>query len=278
MTTVSTSSTVSDEELAQHLAGELPEPRAKEVAALIKDNADVQRRFHQLQRLTALLGTDDARLGPLDLVPAVAAEVTRTVPRAGTGAPRARLFALVTAGLAAAAGLILWVSPGTPLPGPEQDPVARGGTPVNASCGLEVFRVNAAGASQRLGAQLPAGDALAFAYRNQGNTPATHLAVLGVDARGAVHWYFPPDGAGDAPAMAIRPGAHVELEDMVRKDLPRGPLVLVAVFGFRPFAAAELARGLARAGWARADGAADGGALPLLVEGTVQQVILTEVH
>lgn len=105
---------------------------------------------------------------------------------------------------------------------------------------VQAFRSSAGGYAPVEGT-LAADDALAFTYLNRAKQPLRYLAVVGVDARGEVFWYYPP---GTAIRSAAEP---VELPEQVQHDLKPGALRIFGLFSVEPLAQPALEAELKRA-------------------------------
>jgi hypothetical protein len=105
--------------------------------------------------------------------------------------------------------------------------------------GLHVFQED----HSPLGAVVHPGQGLAFAYRNTGPRPFSHLLVFAHDARGHVFWFYPEwtDARADPASIPIgsSDGA-IELRELVAHAYQPGPLALHALFTRRPLHVSEV--------------------------------------
>ena len=115
---------------------------------------------------------------------------------------------------------------------------ARGGGAINLDrwVSIQVFRATKHGYEQVRDVVAP-DDALAFAYLNRSGDELRYLAILGVDDRAEIFWYYPPNtGIGDNPSgISITSGAQpIELPEQVVHPLAAGPLRLFGIFSSVP--------------------------------------------
>lgn len=246
-----------EEELFQYLLGEVDAARAAELERWTHASPANARRLAELRSLLSVLERPEA---PVDLVAAID---TRLAQR------RPRRYAPALLVLAAAAGvsLIWW----TQQP---SDEVRSKGSHLDAAekwAGVRAYRLGAQGNPSPLEGELAASDGLLFAYTNGGPSPFTHLLVFGVGATGQVYWYYPAwlNAADDPEAIPIRPSEKpIELPERITQPLPRGRLVLHAVFSRRALRVSELERVISEN--------EAGARLPL--PDTAQQRYMVEVH
>ena len=114
------------------------------------------------------------------------------------------------------------------------------------------------------------GDALAFSYINGSADPYPYLIIYGVDAAGAVHWFYPAyERAEDNPSSVSIAATHhaIRLPDAVHQDAAPGPYVLHAVFSREPLSIQH-----AEAAVASGKTAAD------ISAGALEQVMALSVH
>jgi hypothetical protein len=105
---------------------------------------------------------------------------------------------------------------------------------------LQAFRATAAGYAPVDGV-VSADDALAFTYLNRASQPLRHLAVVAIDARGEVFWYYPPD-------TPIRGATEpVELPEQVEHALRPGALRIFGLFSAQPLSRSDIEARLKRA-------------------------------
>jgi hypothetical protein len=159
----------------------------------------------------------------------------------GLFAPRRPVRPLWVAAFAAAALLIVFVRRDRP------EFQARGGL-AQLRPTVTLYRLGAAGAVERTGAVIRAGDAIAFSYVNPSARPHSHLMVLATDDQGRVYWFWPAwqDPAGNPTAVPIRAGdTPVELGEAVRQPLAPGLITVTALFCDRPVTVREAEAALA---------------------------------
>jgi hypothetical protein len=114
---------------------------------------------------------------------------------------------------------------------------------------LTVHRVAAPGRSERAGAVIHAGDALAFSFTNPTAAAHTHLMIFAHDGAGHVFWYWPAwrDPASRPTAITIPPAdAPVELGEAVKHDLAPGELTLTALFTDHAYDVRQIEAAVAR--------------------------------
>jgi hypothetical protein len=105
---------------------------------------------------------------------------------------------------------------------------------------LQAFRSSSSGYAPVDGV-IAANDALAFTYLNRSREPLRHLAVVAIDARAEVFWYYPPSTA------IQRANEPVELPEQVEQALRPGDLRIFGLFSAEPLASADLEAQLKRA-------------------------------
>jgi hypothetical protein len=115
---------------------------------------------------------------------------------------------------------------------------ARGRETVNLDrwVSLQVFRSTGHG-YEPVHDVVAADEALAFAYLNQSGDQLHYLAVFGVDERGELLWYYPPNTSADRDptSISIRGGAQpIELPEQVTHDLRPGLLRIFGIFSSGP--------------------------------------------
>lgn len=262
----------SDDELALHLEGALPQERARQLLHALQEDAALQQRLHTMETITRDLGTLHPQLVDVDLVPWVHARLAAApTPWWRTFWPHA---AWVGVGAVLASALFMLRVP-VVVP-QEAAPVARGpAAPAPPWRGVDAYVVNQQGESRRLRDRMAAGDALAFAYTNEAPTPYRFLMVLRVDAAGGVGWYHPAhvDASQDPVSIPIQAGGRVELPDMVWDMVPRGTMSIVAIFSREALHVSQVEARVAALG-----AAARAWNPPLLVPDTAQHVMHVEVQ
>jgi hypothetical protein len=188
-----------------HFALRIRPPQERELRAHLPD-CDACRARYEGQLLLARL---DPAAPPIE---------DRMARGLGVAPPARRRpwVALLTAGVTAAAALILW---------PQSRFTPRGLRARDSS--VVVYRVSPTGASEQVGNAIAPSDELAFAYRN----PEGHryLLVFATDEHRRVYWYYPAwrDAAQDPEAVPIRAGeALVELPEAIGHPLDDGTLTV----------------------------------------------------
>ncbi|PZR12241.1 MAG: hypothetical protein DI536_15145 [Archangium gephyra] len=243
-----------DEELLRFAAGEVPAERAARLEAWARGEPSRAARVAEAKALVAALVPNQE---PIDLLAGVERRIA--LRRRRTWQRRA----IITA--AAVACLSVWWAR-------QPDEVRIKGTTLNADqwAGVELYRLEGT-TPARLGETMEPNDSLLVAYRNGGQQPFTHLLVFGVASSGELYWYYPAwDNADDDPqAIAIEPNDRLlELHERITHELPRGRLVLHAVFARRPLRVSEIERLAAQAN----------ALSPLPLPETAQQRIVVEVQ
>ncbi len=217
-----------DDDLFRYLEDDLSVAEAKALEAELAEAPELADRLDEDRALIEALREPDDAFAEVDLVAGVrsrlAAEPART---RGKG----RLFAAAGA-LAVAAGFALFFVPR----GATEDGFRAKGVAANTAgkwAGVKAFVVHADSTPRPLGEALSSEDSVVFTYTNLGERPYSHLMIFGVDAAGAVHWYYPAwsDASENPSAVRIRgDSGDVPLPDRVAHDLPSGRYVIHAVF------------------------------------------------
>jgi hypothetical protein len=238
--------------LAAYLEGEVTPSEASAIEAELAESPGTRRRLARLREIGEALATPIAEIEQVDLVVPwrrVAADPSR-LPRSPWARWR-RLPGMLAVAAAIAAVAVVALRPPSaterPPTGPSVDEFrAKSAAPGNNRerwSGIRVYRVDATGEARRLGDRLRATDGLLFSYTNLGPAPLEHLMVFGVDAEGAVRWFYPAyDREGENPeSISIKRGeADVPLPDVIRHDLAPGPLAIHAVFSDRALRVLEI--------------------------------------
>jgi hypothetical protein len=246
--------------LAAYLEGEVTPSESAAIEAELADSARARRRLEELRRIRAALAAPAADVEAADVVEPVMHAIERGAgdtaagrrTPAGRGWPAWRVGAVAAAAcLAGAAGFAIVARPRAPAGG-DAEFRARGGAARAAAgerwAGVQAYHVASAGEPERLGARLPAGDGLLFAYTNLGPRPFAYLMIFAVDAGGAVRWCHPAyERAGQNPtSIPLRAGeARVQLAEVIRHELAPGPLEIRALFTMRPLSVLEVETWLA---------------------------------
>lgn len=234
---------LADERLVRLVEGELDAAEAEDLEAQAARDPRVRARIDELRALRSMLGTD-AELDDVDLLPSVRAALAAPARLW----PRRRLFAWTAPPamlLAAAVALVV-----VQRRGDEEGYRAKGASGAASNTGLGVFHQTAQGLVPVAGPIAPDA-ALAFSYTNGGAEPFSHLMVFAVDVARRVYWYWPgySDEQADPSklvAVAATRGRDVELAEVVRHAMPRGPMTLYAVFLRRAATIAEVERAIDR--------------------------------
>jgi hypothetical protein len=284
--------TVPDRKLFEYLEDELGRSERDDVERALADSPAARRRLDTLTDMLDQLGRTE-EVGGIDLVPAIRGALDPA--RAGAPSPDRiagrgrrrgqRALAAGAAVLAAAAGLLVWFATGrggpAPSPGDEIRVKAEASeaSPLDRWVGIDAYMVEGDEAPHRLGARMPAGADLLFAYRNRASEDFRHLMILAVDPAGSVYWFYPAyQEAGADPAsieIARTDGQAVELPDRVGHRFPAGPLVVYALFTRSPVPVSRIEALIA--GWVAA-GSWDVRRPPRLpVAGSGQHILPTEV-
>lgn len=227
--------TPDDEALVRSLLHELDGARAAEVAEWVARDEGARARLEKYRAMLAALSARE----PVDLLPAINEHLS--------GRRRARRRSLTMAvgvTLAASLGLVALVG------GLRQDEVRVKGTPIRDGdwAGLVASRVSPEGVASPLAGELLQTDALTFSYANGGPRPFTHLLVFGVEASGAVRWYYPgwEDPTLDPEASPIMASSTaIDLPEKITHTLNPGRFVLHAIFARSPLHVSQVERALA---------------------------------
>jgi hypothetical protein len=277
--------TISDRRLFEYLEGELGRSERGAVERELAESAAARRRLDGLAATLKQLGQSDDMSGT-DLAPAILEAIERSreerADRRAPGARRRRALAIAGSGLAAAAGLVIWLvttgEPGVPERVRVKAEASRG-DPLDEWVGVEVYTVVGDQAPRPLAARLEAGADLLLAYRNQAPEAFDHLAAFAVDGSGEVYWLYPAYQEAGTDPVSIEIGRTdriaAELPDRIEHALPPGPLAIYAVFTRAPLPVSRI-EAIVR-GW-RASGAWDARRPPRLpVSGSGQHILSTEV-
>jgi len=243
------------ETLAAYVEGEVTPSETTAIEAALAGSARVRREVAELRAIRATLARPLPEIESIDLAPRIEQAIARLPSGARAVAPERRRRWSLTLGLAAvlagAAGVALMVR--TRAPALETDlmrvKAASPATPeAQRWAGVQAFRVSAGEAAEPLGTRLRAEDGLLFSYANLGPRPFAYLMIFAIDARGAVHWYYPAyERTGTNPAsLPLRGGAaRAMLPDVVRHDLAPGLLEVRALFTRQPLTVTEVEAWLA---------------------------------
>jgi len=230
---------VSTESLAAYLEGEATLSETAKIEAALAERPETRRRLQQLREIRQGLGRPIPALEGIDLVPALRRAVAAP-PASARRSRRPPLWgAILGAGALAGLGaLALW---------PRQAEFdAKGGAASHEDtrwAGLQAYRVGRSEQPEPLVDHLASGDGLLFSYTNIGPRPFDFLMIFGVDAQGEVRWFFPSyERLGTDPtSIAIKKGeAEVALGEVIRHEVPAGPLAIHALFTRRPLHVLEV--------------------------------------
>lgn len=228
--------------LSAYLEGEVTGSERTSIEAWLKDSAEARRTLEQLTNVRELLAAPATELENIDLASRVRSAARE--PILGERGPRRadsrRWAPLWLGGAAACVGLIslfAW----RPL-GQEAAEFRAKGNELRVSegsrwAGIQIYRVRAGSAPERLGSRVGADDGFVFSYTNLGANPFRYLMIFAVDANAEVRWFYPAyDAAGTNPeSIAIERGrANVPLGELVRHDFADGSLSLYALFTNAP--------------------------------------------
>lgn len=276
--------TVSDRRLFEYLEGELGRSERDAVERELAESAAARRRLDGLAATLKQLGQTDDMSGT-DLAPAILQAIEQSrrerADHRAPGARRRRALTIAGSGLAAVAGLVIWLVTGGPGVS-EQVRVKREasqGDPLDQWVGIEVYTVVGDQAPRPLAARLEAGADLLLAYRNQAPEGFDRLAAFVVDGSGEVHWLYPAYQEPGTDPVSIEIGrtdrTAAELPDRIVHALAPGPLAIYAVFTRAPLPVSRI-EAIVR-GW-RGSGAWDARRPPRLpVSGAGQHILSTEV-
>lgn len=225
-------SAIANDELLFFLEGELPTSRCQELQAHITQCAECASKLEALRATLALLGQLDEEYEDMDLLSGVQSAIEEPTPRKVRRSPRWPFMVVGLGTVAAAASILLWVAPPNERADEFRARAASTATEIGAWVGVTAYRVEA-DTAVLLGSTMSTTDALAFAYRNAGQSPKRFLAVFAVDSMGGVHWYYPAftDGSSDPVSVRIDPSETPrQLPDRVDHNLAPGPLTITALF------------------------------------------------
>lgn len=213
-----------DDDIFRYLEDDLSVAEAKALEAELASPELADRLDADRALIDALRAPDDG-VANVDLVAGVRARIAASEPK------RSRWPAYAGA-LAVAAGFALFFFPR----GASEDGFRAKGLSTATEdkwAGVKAFVVEADATSRPLDAALDSGANVVFTYTNLGERPYDYLMIFGVDAEGAVHWYYPAwtDASENPAAVRIRgESGDVPLPDRVAHDLPSGRYVIHAVF------------------------------------------------
>lgn len=228
--------------LSAYLEGEVTDSERTSIDAWLKDSAEARRTLQQLSNVRELLAAPATELESLDLAARVRSAVRKPVV-AGRAVQRAhsRRWAPLWLGGAAASLGLLSLFALNPF-GQDAAEFRAKGNELRVSegsrwAGIQIYRVRAGSAPERLGPNVGADDGFVFSYTNLGAHPFQYLMIFAVDANAEVRWFYPAYvAAGTNPeSIAIeRGGANVPLGELVRHDFADGELSLYALFTNAP--------------------------------------------
>lgn len=218
-------------ELVRYVEGDLTQLEAQKLERELQASAPLRQELERVRQYISDIGSTPPDLGEVDLLAGVDAQLAK--PKMSQ-APRWRHVVGALA-IGAAASLLVVVA-WRPRDGEFR---IKGTAPVEAAkwAGIEAYQVTRKGETQRIGHSVGAEDGLAFAYRNGGEQPFTHLMIFGIDAKGDVHWFFPEwrDAATNPESIRIAGSKNaVELREVLRHEIPLGTLKVHGVFTHRP--------------------------------------------
>lgn len=223
----------------QFVEGELSPHQAEALRYHLQDCRACRARYDKLRRLELALA--DPTLAAIEPV----AEVARR--RRSRGAR----WGVTLAAAAALAGAFVAV-------GVERDDafVARSGRSTGKKAWIRVFAKGPSDDRPReVTTALKPTDGLLLAFTNLSDSPWRYMLVVGRDASGSLHWYYPPyaPGGADKLSRAVPAGvADRELAEVIYNDdgYPGGRFVVCAVFSRTPLSARAIHRKLDRGdGW-----------------------------
>ncbi len=223
-------------ELAALLDGEVSENRATAVRAHLPGCQRCRARFARLQASAAALPAALGEPRDADFL----GDVMRRIEAAGTPRPaRRRWTSWLGGGVAVAAVMaaaVVAIQPGGPpqtTPAPEFTARGSGTVPEAATrSSLEVFSGPHGETPLKDAARVDATHGFRFRISNYG--PDRQFMLLGVDARGDVHWFYPgwTNARARPTSLPIAAGAHqLALKEGVTPVAPApGAFEVVALF------------------------------------------------
>jgi len=230
------SSKLDTRELAAYLEDEVTASEARAIEAALAGDAEARKRLGELRALGDALSAPLPELERVELTSRVRKALAEPAP-SPSGRRRPRTWMLgAAAALAAAFALVVGARPER-----SQDAEFRAKSAAIAPngarwAGIEVHRVDATGASERVRERLSPRDGLVFSYTNLGPAPFEYLMIFAVDAQGRVYWFYPAyEQAGTDPAaVAIQKRtSETRLPDVVHHDFAPGTLSIHGLFARR---------------------------------------------
>lgn len=255
--------------LTAYLEGEVTASERASIERELGDSAEARRTLEQLRNVSELLGAPAPELESMDLTSCVRAALRQPAPLPA----KRRGFSLAwLGGVAACVGALGLIAIRAQRSASE-DAEFRSkanvshGSEGNRWAGIQVFRVGAGGAPERLGTRLAAGDGLLFSYTNLGTQPFRYLMIFAVDGDNQVRWFYPAyEAVGTNPeSIAIEPGrANVALGELVQHDFADGALSLYALFTNVPANVLQIEGWLKQHGRSNSESPIEGGLLKRL--------------
>jgi len=276
---MSHTSDISNEDLLFYAENELPASRMQQIESHVGHCEQCRQRLSSLQLTLGSIGQLAEELEGVDLLSGVKAEIARVRPITPRRfAVRRWLVGGGAMGAVAAAAIVLVMLPGE-LVEKNDGFTARSAVSelsIGAWLGVTAYRV-VDDSAVLLGDSMKSTESLAFTYTNAGDAPFNFLSVVGVDAKGGLHWYYPAytrEGT-DPVSIPIQPGVKAaELPDQVKHELAPGPMAVLALFSKEPLRVSQVEAEIRAA---RKGGQAAWGERPLPFEDMVQQSILIDV-
>jgi hypothetical protein len=218
----------SRDRLARYLEGELVRSDAEALEAELAGNASLRGALEEERAFHASLRTTPEALDGVDVAAGVHARLAEP-PRSGFGR---RAWLAGAAAAAVAAGFVLAQLP--------SDFRARSGGADQTSkwTGIKI-RVD----GKTVDRSIARDASLVFSYTNASKTPYPYLMIFGVDASGAVRWYYPAwtDPAERPRAIRIAEGeTDVLLPDAIKHPLAAGRMTIHGLFLRRPLTVEDI--------------------------------------
>ncbi len=221
----------SPDKIARYLQQDLSATEAQQLEEQLPEDPELQRILHKERTLVELLSAPAPAIDRMDVVSGVHRRLQTP--------EKSPIWPWISGLGVALAALALFAL----LRGPEVERkwpgiTARSAQPKSGSqwMGVQVWTANPEGMVP-IGATIEADSELLFSYTNLGPNPAQYLMILGRDAKGEIRWYYPgwTDPGSDPPAISIQAGvARAVLKEVIRHDLPKGPLQIRAIFFASP--------------------------------------------
>lgn len=240
---------IETEELTYYLDGDIAPSRGEEIDNHLKSCGACHNDFTSLSEVFQNLQNHDPALADIDLTDNIMAVLQKeNIQETDTQEPsqnnvirpaRSVWFgrSLGLAAALAACFVAVLLQPGTQVDINDDSQFRMrsnpGTTPSTALTGISIYKTQDNKQPGYLGNTMRKQDSLLFAYSNAGSHQYNYMMIVGIDATGDSHWYYPAwtDPKTDPASVTIQTGkTGIELKEAIQHAVASGPYTLYAIF------------------------------------------------